>query len=61
MLTDEIQYDNFKDEVARSEGQGYALNAVCPDAAGKRLGEVELRACVGAGLFKQPRPVDLPI
>ena len=25
-----------------------ALHAVCPDAVGKRLGEVELRAWVGA-------------
>jgi len=28
MLTDEIQYDNFKDEVARSDHQGYARAAL---------------------------------
>ena len=31
MLTAEIQYDNFKDEVARSEGQGYERAAVYGD------------------------------
>lgn len=31
MLTAEIQYDNFKSEVARSEGQGYKRAAVYAD------------------------------
>ena len=31
MLTAEIQYDNFKSEVARSEGQGYERAAVYGD------------------------------
>ena len=35
-------------------GQFADVDSLFSDAVGKRLGEVELRAWVGAGLFKQP-------